>query len=277
MRSILRNRLGKDDLDELTKAEAAQLVAYLASPGATWYHLRMTTAELVGRLLEFGRANAVESLTSAGPYLDALAAELGDREVRSVTARDLSDFHRGAGAELAGSVMSRGEEQVPRLGGDLLRAVAAADRAAAVGEREPRQRAGRALRPAGLPASDRARAGLRRRRQRRLHGDAGMPGDRRRRLSHRPGDGAAEGERGRGGGRVRGGRRLRARAARAALRPRLRPRPVPPSARLPVRGLQAPGRGPGCAWRALPADLPPRLHPPHGRSRCDLRRRDGES
>lgn len=36
MRSILQNRLGKDDVDELTKAEAAQLVAYLASPGAVW-------------------------------------------------------------------------------------------------------------------------------------------------------------------------------------------------------------------------------------------------
>ena len=36
MRAILRNRLGKDDVDELDKAEAAQLVAYLASPGAAW-------------------------------------------------------------------------------------------------------------------------------------------------------------------------------------------------------------------------------------------------
>jgi hypothetical protein len=36
MRTILHNRLGKDDVDELTKAEAAQLVAYLASPGAAW-------------------------------------------------------------------------------------------------------------------------------------------------------------------------------------------------------------------------------------------------
>jgi hypothetical protein len=36
MRTILRNRLGKDDIDELTKAEGAQLVAYLASPGAAW-------------------------------------------------------------------------------------------------------------------------------------------------------------------------------------------------------------------------------------------------
>ncbi|MGZ5412040.1 MAG: cupin-like domain-containing protein [Solirubrobacterales bacterium] len=36
MRTILHNRLGKNDVDELTKAEAAQLLAYLASPGAAW-------------------------------------------------------------------------------------------------------------------------------------------------------------------------------------------------------------------------------------------------
>jgi Cupin-like domain len=36
LRTILRNRLGKDDLEALTKAEAAQMVAYLASPGASW-------------------------------------------------------------------------------------------------------------------------------------------------------------------------------------------------------------------------------------------------
>ncbi|MDX6607853.1 MAG: hypothetical protein QOD14_2393 [Solirubrobacterales bacterium] len=36
MRSILQNRLGKSDVDGLTKAEAAQLVAYLANPGAAW-------------------------------------------------------------------------------------------------------------------------------------------------------------------------------------------------------------------------------------------------
>jgi cupin-like protein len=36
MGAILRNRLGKREVDELTKAEAAQLVGYLASPGAAW-------------------------------------------------------------------------------------------------------------------------------------------------------------------------------------------------------------------------------------------------
>jgi hypothetical protein len=36
MRTLLRNRLGKEDIEELTKAEAAQLVGYLASPGASW-------------------------------------------------------------------------------------------------------------------------------------------------------------------------------------------------------------------------------------------------
>lgn len=64
----------------------------------------MTTEELVGRLLEFGRANSVQSLIGAAPYLEALAQAMGDREVRSVTAKDLHDFHRGAGAELAEQV-----------------------------------------------------------------------------------------------------------------------------------------------------------------------------
>lgn len=36
LRSVIFNRLGKPDIDELTKAEAAQLIAYLASPGAAW-------------------------------------------------------------------------------------------------------------------------------------------------------------------------------------------------------------------------------------------------
>jgi 2-polyprenyl-3-methyl-5-hydroxy-6-metoxy-1,4-benzoquinol methylase len=66
----------------------------------------MTTDELVGRLLEFGRANAVGSLTDAGPYLEALAARFGDRDVRSLTAKDLHDFHRDVDAGLAEPVMS---------------------------------------------------------------------------------------------------------------------------------------------------------------------------
>ncbi len=33
-RAVLGNRLGKADLDELTKAEAAQTIAYLTTPGA---------------------------------------------------------------------------------------------------------------------------------------------------------------------------------------------------------------------------------------------------
>jgi 2-polyprenyl-3-methyl-5-hydroxy-6-metoxy-1,4-benzoquinol methylase len=66
----------------------------------------MTTEELVGRLLEFGRANSVQSLVAAGPYLEALAESLGDREARSVTAKELHDFHRGVGAELAEPVAS---------------------------------------------------------------------------------------------------------------------------------------------------------------------------
>lgn len=65
----------------------------------------MTVAEVVGRLVEFGRANSVQSLVDAAPYLEALAEALGDREVLSVTARDLHDFHGGAGAELTEPVM----------------------------------------------------------------------------------------------------------------------------------------------------------------------------
>jgi SAM-dependent methyltransferase len=65
----------------------------------------MTVAEVVGRLVEFGRANSVQSLVDAAAYLEALALTLGDREVRSVTAKDLHDFHGGAGAELTEPVM----------------------------------------------------------------------------------------------------------------------------------------------------------------------------
>ncbi len=66
----------------------------------------MTTTELVGRLLEFGRASSVPSLVAAAPYLEALADALGDHDVRSVTAGDLSDFHRTADDDLVEGVMS---------------------------------------------------------------------------------------------------------------------------------------------------------------------------
>jgi 2-polyprenyl-3-methyl-5-hydroxy-6-metoxy-1,4-benzoquinol methylase len=66
----------------------------------------MTTEELVGRLLEFGQANSVGSLIDAGPYLAALAERFGDRDARSVTAKDLHDFHREVGADLAETVAS---------------------------------------------------------------------------------------------------------------------------------------------------------------------------
>jgi 2-polyprenyl-3-methyl-5-hydroxy-6-metoxy-1,4-benzoquinol methylase len=66
----------------------------------------MTTDELVGRLLEFGRENSVGSLTDAGHYLEALAGRFGDRDVRSLTAKDLHDFHREVDAELVEPLMS---------------------------------------------------------------------------------------------------------------------------------------------------------------------------
>jgi 2-polyprenyl-3-methyl-5-hydroxy-6-metoxy-1,4-benzoquinol methylase len=66
----------------------------------------MTTKELVGRLVEFGQANSVESIVAATPYLEALAQAFGDREVRDVTAKELHDFHRDVGAALAEPVTS---------------------------------------------------------------------------------------------------------------------------------------------------------------------------
>jgi lysine-specific demethylase 8 len=35
-RAVLYNRVGKSELDDLTKGEAAQIISYLASPGAAW-------------------------------------------------------------------------------------------------------------------------------------------------------------------------------------------------------------------------------------------------
>jgi 2-polyprenyl-3-methyl-5-hydroxy-6-metoxy-1,4-benzoquinol methylase len=66
----------------------------------------MRTNELVGRLIEFGRENSVETLTAGAPYLRALAEAFGDREAREVTAKELHDFHRDVGAELAAPVIS---------------------------------------------------------------------------------------------------------------------------------------------------------------------------
>jgi 2-polyprenyl-3-methyl-5-hydroxy-6-metoxy-1,4-benzoquinol methylase len=66
----------------------------------------MTVAELVGRLVGFGRANSVQTLVDAAPYLEALVSELGEREVRSVTARELHEFHQRAGDELTAPVLS---------------------------------------------------------------------------------------------------------------------------------------------------------------------------
>lgn len=36
LQAVIFNRVGKPDLDDLTKAEAAQIVSYLATPGAAW-------------------------------------------------------------------------------------------------------------------------------------------------------------------------------------------------------------------------------------------------
>ena len=61
----------------------------------------VTTRELCGRLAQFGRANSVENVVAADPYLDALAEAFGDRDPREVTAKELHGFHRDVGPELA--------------------------------------------------------------------------------------------------------------------------------------------------------------------------------
>ena len=131
--------------------------------------------------------------------------------------------------------------------------------------------------PASGPQT-RARAGLRRRRQRRLHGEPRLPGDRRRHLAARRSRWRARSSARRGSEiEFVEGDVFELEPAERALRLRLRPGPAPSPAGLPVRGLQAPGRGPAGAGRALPPDLPPRLHPPDGRPRRDLRRSDGKA
>ena len=65
----------------------------------------MTTNELVSVLMDFGRSNSVESIVTAGPYLEALARAFGDREVRGIKAKELHAFHSGVGAGLADPVL----------------------------------------------------------------------------------------------------------------------------------------------------------------------------
>lgn len=64
----------------------------------------MTTKEVVDLLADFAHANSVSSLVEAGPYLEALAQAFGEREVRSVTAKELHAFHRAVDAGVAGAV-----------------------------------------------------------------------------------------------------------------------------------------------------------------------------
>lgn len=66
----------------------------------------MTTRDLVARLAEWGRANSIESLVAAAPYLEALARTFGDRDVRSVTARELCSFHKDVAPPIARPVTS---------------------------------------------------------------------------------------------------------------------------------------------------------------------------
>ncbi len=172
----------------------------------------MTTKELVGRLVEFGRANSVESLIAAAPYLEALGEAFGEREARSVTARDLHDFHRDVGAELAETVASGLKRKSLRW-----EAIYSSRSQQLLGclpwesERPVRALVELFERP-GFQPQQGSRAGLRRRRERRLHGEPRLRGDRRRRLTHGARDGPREAAPGRGGDRVGRGRRLRARS-----------------------------------------------------------------
>jgi SAM-dependent methyltransferase len=54
----------------------------------------MTTAEVVALLIGYGRSNSVKSLVAAIPYLEALVRTFGDKDVRTVTAKDLWAFHK---------------------------------------------------------------------------------------------------------------------------------------------------------------------------------------
>lgn len=58
----------------------------------------MTTTELVALLVDYGRSNTVAPIVTAAPYLEALGDRFGERDVRSVTAQELHDFH----AQIAG-------------------------------------------------------------------------------------------------------------------------------------------------------------------------------
>jgi SAM-dependent methyltransferase len=54
----------------------------------------MKTAELVSLLIDYSRSNSVSSIVAAIPYLDLLAGEFGNRDVRAVTAKELHAFHK---------------------------------------------------------------------------------------------------------------------------------------------------------------------------------------
>lgn len=74
----------------------------------------MTTKELVDLLIDFGQANSVDRVLTAGPYLEALSEAFGDREVRQVTAKELCAFHRGVSATVADPVVSALESKAER-------------------------------------------------------------------------------------------------------------------------------------------------------------------
>lgn len=74
----------------------------------------MTTNELVALLGHYSRVNLVDNLRAAVPYLEALAKAFGDRDVRSVTVKELHAFHKGVDARLGQGVLSALEKKSQR-------------------------------------------------------------------------------------------------------------------------------------------------------------------
>jgi 2-polyprenyl-3-methyl-5-hydroxy-6-metoxy-1,4-benzoquinol methylase len=54
----------------------------------------MIVKKLTALLIDYGQSNSVKSIVAAAPYIEALAFEFGDREVRDITAKELHAFHK---------------------------------------------------------------------------------------------------------------------------------------------------------------------------------------
>jgi 2-polyprenyl-3-methyl-5-hydroxy-6-metoxy-1,4-benzoquinol methylase len=61
-----------------------------------------TTGQLVDVLVDYGITNDVDRIRRVAAYLQELAQEFGDRDVRTVTAKELGSFHTRVAATTAG-------------------------------------------------------------------------------------------------------------------------------------------------------------------------------